>query len=242
MTQLQTLKTVSKAISEAPCMAFIAGGAPRDIDNGKPYKDIDIFALYEEENDVDNIVRWFSTQIECTRYFERVPEGNQYEQNFNGIHSVHNLYHDGNDGVYGWATPLQLILQKYNPDLDPIRQVVDRFDLNTSQITMIYNPENERYIISKTQGYNGDKLARVTRLTEHGQRATQEQRSRSYQRARRISMKLGFANAVPQYTVEEMQQRRYDAQQRAIAPGQIYWSPQLWNVPLATNNWPTRAG
>lgn len=261
MTQLQTLKTVSKAISEAPCMAFIAGGAPRDIDNGKPYKDIDIFALYEEDEDMAGIIRWFSTQIQSVSYVDQVPPGNEYEQNFNGIHSVHNLFFRGyaGDPFNVGSEQVQLILQKYNPDLDPIRQVVNRFDLSTSQITMVYNPENERYIISKTEGYSANKQHRILTLTQYGQTLNQEQLSRSYQRSRRISMKLGFANTVPQFTREELE-RRQAIQEQALGRQRyeqattgnvvmyhgydeaVTLNPNIWNMPISINNWPTRAG
>ena len=178
---VETLKKISKLLIDAPCTSLICGGAVRDIDNGKPFKDIDIFCLTTEADHVNQMIDFAVEDLGMEYVREHV--AGEYGEEFrahNEIDSVHDLQlHVPVGPELNRVVDVQLIFQKNNLQESASKQVTKRFDLNICQITLDYDEFEDRHIITKSEGYKRDKQNGVITRTEHGEAVTGEGRSKT---------------------------------------------------------------
>lgn len=203
MTILNDLKTISRTLTEAPTMSFIAGGAIRDIDFGVVPKDIDIFCMYQRDDEIDPMLQFMSNHME---YWGREGEGNEYEGNVNDIDSVHNYRFGPNPMIHGqdfdhWVqdnrTKVQLVFMKHNEALDPIKQTLDSFDLGICQAALYYDGEAEKFKTLRTDLYKENKRNNLVTLTPSAKMIPQGERTdKTRRRASRIAGKLGMARNI----------------------------------------------
>lgn len=191
--------------------AVIAGGAARDTDNQLPFKDIDIFVVYDTENaELTDRVQTFFDNYPDMRYIGEHDPDNPYEENLNRIEGVEDYQLRSNNEVFS----VQIIHQNITEGVDPLRQIVDSFDLNICQIGFKFDGERYKYI--KSAGYKEDKNNSNVSLTPFGRSLpTEARRIKTGVRAERIARKLNFV----QNLLFDNDRRRL---QNLLVPG---WSP-----------------
>lgn len=172
--------------------AIIAGGAARDTDNQKVFKDIDIFVVYDtEDSELKARVQAFFDDYPGMMYLDEHEPDNPYEENLNRIEGVE----DYQLRLNGEDFSVQIIHQDITEGVDPLRQIVDSFDLNICQIAFKFDGETYKYV--KSEGYKTDKRFHMVSLTPFGRALpTPARRDKTRVRANRIRQRLGFGNGV----------------------------------------------
>jgi len=197
MTQIQVLKYISLITDRNPEAAFqvrVSGGAIRDTDYGKRLKDIDIFCLYPSHYSEEQLTTWVQSEARSLGGVNlvRVNPENDYETNFNGIHSVWNFRLVYENHWYD----CQFILQQNDAGESVERQIMNKFDLTVSQALIKLDPTEDaglKYVVVKSEGYKQSKLDNTIRLTDFGKAQTPEHRRKTKDRAQRFSTKLDLA-------------------------------------------------
>lgn len=119
---------------------MLAGGAPRDWDNGKAAKDLDIYIQGKENESSWSVAhRVFQVLSRLDLNIERVEDSNYGSQRDNGISAVYNLKAS--------IVPVQIVICEKSQE-----QVLELFDCSTSKIYMRqlgYILKSDEYVVGK---------------------------------------------------------------------------------------------
>lgn len=172
--------------------AVIAGGALRDLDNGREVKDIDIFVQYRGRETVGLLQTAFGYQFDVSTMLPA--EITEYTENLADVSAIYNVKSD-------WVKPIGDGLWERGEDLPPIQVIalkefqglthtLARIDLGLCQIG---TADGEKIV--RLPSYCVDKAARtmtVTRCESVGQL------ERTLKRFNRLSEKYsGFELVIP---------------------------------------------
>jgi len=127
--------------------AVLAGGALRDLDNGREVKDLDIFIYADSDKQAFSGIRDLTAAGFEVSYDETFEGGKAYPEDQNlEVIQIADL-----EPVEGWA--VQLIFVRWDT-----ARIIDRFDYGICQMSW------DGEVLTKGEHYEADKAAQVFRL------------------------------------------------------------------------------